>query len=213
MEKKISLAIVDDHEMFRSGLKLILHTKEDLELVIEAVNGKDFLDQLEYVVPDVVLLDLDMPVFNGYETAKRALDKCPDLKIIVLSMHSDQEYYYKMIEVGACGFILKNSGVEELFRAINEVAIGNNYFEQQLLKDIVLKINNKTTDTKLKLNQTEKEVLFLICKGYTIKEMSEKMFLSPKTIEKYRSALLHKTNTRNSAHLVMQAISDKLIEL
>ena len=210
---KIKLALVDDHEMFRSGIKLILSEKPEWEIVIEAVNGKEFLKQLKIIQPDVILMDISMPEMDGYTTSKYALKEFPDLKIIALSMLSDEAYYYKMIEAGVKGFVLKNSGVEELFRSIEEVSVGNNYFAQDLLKKIVLSINNNEVDNKLKLNDREKDVLSFICNGFTNKEISEKLFLSVKSIEKYRTSLLQKTNTRNSAHLVMHAILNKLIDL
>lgn len=213
MPEKLKIALVDDHEMFRSGVKLILTQHLDWEIVIEAVNGKGFLNQLKQYTPDIVLLDISMPELNGYETAKLALKEHPQLKIIILSMLSEEEYYYKMIEVGVKGFILKNSGVDELIRSIEEVNRGNSYFAQDLLKKIVLSINNNEINKRLKLNDREKEILHLICNGNTNKEISEKVFLSVKSIERYRTNLLQKTETRNTAHLVMYAIQNKLIEL
>lgn len=213
MKNKIKIALVDDHEMFRSGVKLILSEHKNWEIVIEAQNGKEFLNQLKIYTPDIVLLDISMPILNGYDTAKEALKTNPDLKIIVLSMLNEDEYYFKMIEVGVKGFVLKNSGVDELSRAIQEVADGNNYFAQDLLKKIILKLNNKSVDEKLQLKDKEKQVLKLICNGNTNKEISEKLFLSVKTIEKYRHVLIQKTETRNTAHLVMHAIKNKLIEI
>lgn len=210
--EKLKIALVDDHEMFRSGIKLILSEKKEWEIVIEAINGNDFLAQLKIFRPDIVLMDISMPELDGYNTSKIALKDFPDLKIIALSMLSDEEYYYKMIEAGVKGFVLKNSGIDELYRAIKEVSIGNNYFAQDLLRKIVLSLNNKELDNKLKLNDREKDVLHLICNGYTNKEISDKMCLSVKSIEKYRTSLLQKTQTRNSAHLVMHSILNKLIE-
>lgn len=210
--EKVKIALVDDHEMFRSGIKLILSEREDWEIAIEAVNGIDFLNQLQELVPDIVLMDISMPEMDGYQTVINALKHTPNLKIIVLSMLSDEEYYYKMIEAGVKGFVLKNSGVEELHRSIDEVAKGNNYFAQDLLKKIILSINNKQVEEKLKLSEREKEILVLICNGYKNKEIADKLFLSVKSIEKYRSSLLTKTDTRNSAHLVMYSILNKLIE-
>ena len=213
MGEKLKIAVVDDHEMFRSGIKLILAQNVQWSVVIEAVNGNDFIKQLNHVIPDVVLLDMSMPILDGYNTAKLALQKYPDLKIIVLTMHSEEQYYFQMIEAGVKAFILKKSGTEELFRAIEEVAKGNNYFDQELLKSIVLRFNRKEVDDSLNLNAREKEVLSYICNGYTNNEISQKLFLSCKTIEKYRTSLLQKTNTRNSAHLVMFAIQHRLIDL
>ena len=126
MGEILKIAVVDDHEMFRSGIKLILAQNVQWSVVIEAVNGNDFIKQLNHVIPDVVLLDMSMPILDGYNTAKLALQKYPDLKIIVLTMHSEEQYYFQMIEAGVKAFILKKSGTEELFRAIEEVAKGNN---------------------------------------------------------------------------------------
>ncbi len=207
----LSIAIVDDHEIFRSGLKLILSEKNNWNIVIEAVDGADFMEQLSVIVPDIVLLDIQMPKLDGYNTTKKALLDYPELKIIALSLFNEEEYYYKMIEAGVKGFLLKNSSIKELYRAIEEVAIGNNYFAQELLRKIVLKLNSANEDDKLKLSDKEKEILNLICNGFTNKEISEKLFLSIKSIEKYRTGLLHKTETRNTAQLVMHTITNKLI--
>lgn len=209
----LKIALVDDHTIFRSGLKMILEGQENYDIVIEADNGASFLEQLKYVVPDVVLLDISMPVLNGYEATLQAIKCHPDIKIIVLSMLSEDDYYYKMIKAGVKGFVLKNSDVDELLRAIKEVAKGNNYFTQDFLRKMVLKINNPKIDSKLKLTDKEKEVLQFICNGYTNKEISEKLFLSVKSIERYRNSLLQKTETRNTAQLVRNAILDRLIEL
>lgn len=213
MPEITKIALVDDHEIFRSGIKFILDQKPEWDVVIEAVDGKNFLDQLECLVPDLVLLDISMPKLNGFETAKQALKKYPQLKIIVLSMHSDRDYYQKMIELGVYGFIPKDSGVDELMRAIDEVIKGNNYFSQDLLKKIILTINNNTVDKQLSLTDKEKNVLDLICNGFTNQEIADKLFLSIKTIEKYRHGLIKKTNTRNSAQLVMFAIKNKLVRI
>lgn len=213
MENKLKIAIVDDHEMFRSGVKLILAQKDHWQVVIEAVNGEDFLQQLNSIIPDIVLLDISMPELNGYDTAIKALGKHPELKIIVLTMLNEEQYYVKMIEAGVKAFILKKSGASELFKAIEEVANGNSYFAQELLKDIVLFLNSKKVDDHLNLNENEKKVLYYICNGFTNKEISERLFLSAKSIEKYRTSLLQKTNTKNAAHLVMFAIQNKLIDL
>lgn len=213
MDERVKIALVDDHEMFRAGLKFIIDEKPEWEVVIEAVNGQNFLDQAELLTPEIVLLDISMPVLNGFDTAKLALEKFPGIKIIVLSMHSDQEYYQKMIEFGVMGFIPKDSGVDELIRAIEEVSKGNNYFSQDLLKKIILTINTNTVDKQLSLNEKEKKILTLICNGNTNQEIADLLFLSIKTIEKYRHGLIKKTNTRNTAQLVMYTIKNKLVNI
>lgn len=213
VKRKIKIAMVDDHAIFRSGLKMILSSESRYEVIIEADNGKSFLEQVKNLTPDIVLLDISMPVLNGHKTALQLKKEYPDIKILVLSMLGDENYYYKMIHAGANGFVLKNSDVEELTRAIDEVDKGNNYFSQDFLKKMVLKINNPEVDSKLKLNEKEKEVLQLICNGFTNKEISEKLCLSIKSIERYRHSLLQKTQTRNTAQLVRDAILHKLIDL
>ncbi|NOQ26460.1 MAG: response regulator [Bacteroidales bacterium] len=213
MKEKLKIAIVDDHEMFRSGIKMILSQKEDWEVVIEAVNGLSFLKKLEYILPDVILMDISMPELNGYDTTVSALQKYPDLKIIILTMFNEEHYYLKMIEAGVKGFIQKATGVNELFRSIEEVAKGNNYFAQDLLKSIVFKIKHKDFDDKIQLTDREKEVLHFICNGYTNKEISEKICLGIKSIEKYRHNLIKKSGANNSSHLVMLAIKNQLINL
>lgn len=212
-QQKISIALVDDHELFRAGIKLILSKRNDMEIVIEAPNGEEFLKQLDVLQPDIVLLDIAMPVLNGFETAKLALKKYPDIKIIILTMQNDEAYYLKMIELGVKGFILKKSGVNELLSAIQEVYQGNDYFSSELLTKLVLSLNNQNINNELNLNENEKQVLYYLCNGLVSKEIADKLYLSEKSIERYRSKLLQKTNTRNSAHLVMHALKNRLIEL
>lgn len=212
-QQKISIALVDDHELFRAGIKLILSKRNDMEIVIEAPNGEEFLKQLDVLQPDIVLLDIAMPVLNGFETAKLALKKYPDIKIIILTMQNDEAYYLKMIELGVKGFILKKSGVNELLSAIQEVYQGNDYFSSELLTKLVLSLNNQKINNELNLNENEKQVLYYLCNGLVSKEIADKLYLSEKSIERYRSKLLQKTNTRNSAHLVMHALKNRLIEL
>lgn len=212
-KEKIKIIIVDDHELFRDGVKIVVSQLEGFEILAEASDGKEFLDILNVLVPDIVIMDISMPRLNGCQATKLALEKYPDLKIIALSMYGEEEYYFKMIEAGAKAFILKKSGKHEVETAIMEVAKGNNYFSQDLLKKMVLKINNKEIDNRIHLTDREKEVLDLICNGLTNKEMGEKLFLSPKTIDRHRTSLLSKTNTKNTAQLVMFAIKHKLIEI
>jgi len=157
-----------------------------------------------------------MPVLNGIETTKLALEKYPDLKIIALSMHGDEEYYYKMIEAGVKGFLLKDGGIKEIERAIYAVHEGDSYFSHELLRRIITNINKPAKKEKEQaelLTKREIEVLHEICNGLTNDEIAEKLFISAQTVKGHRSSLLSKTNCRNSASLVMYAIKHKLIEL
>lgn len=208
---KIKVLIVDDHGIFRDGIKLVLSQTDDFEAIGEASNGKIFLEFINVSLPDIVLMDISMPIMDGITASKIALEKYPNLKIISLSMFGDEEYYFKMIEAGAKAVIFKKSGAEELLYALREVAKGNNYFSQELLKKLVFKISTPQNKEQLQISEREKDVLALICNGYTNKEIAEKLFISAKTVDRHRTSLLQKTETRNSAHLVMFAMQNKLI--
>jgi DNA-binding NarL/FixJ family response regulator len=213
MTNTLNIAIVDDHEMFRSGIKFILSENDNWNLLIEAKNGFDFIEQLDSKIPDLVLMDISMPIMNGFETTKKLFEIHPNTKVIVLSMHTDKEYYYEMITLGVHGFIPKDAHIEELTYGINEVANGKNYFSKDIMQNFAVTIQNVDSENKIQLNDKEKVILSLICNGNINKEIAEKLDLSTKTIEKYRNSLIKKTNTRNTAQLVMFAIKNKLINI
>ena len=217
MGKKIKIVIVDDHAIFRDGLKSVLSQIPDFIVIDEAETGKEFLDLLINTKPDIVLLDISMPEMDGIEATEKALLKYPDLKIITLSSYSDHVYYYKMIKAGVQGFVLKKSGREELQEAINTVYNGGNYFPQDILRNLLFKVSHTGVDSilnnEIRLSKRETEVLQLICQGFTNNEIAEKLFISPKTVDNHRTNLLSKTSTKNTAHLVMFAIKHHLIEV
>jgi DNA-binding NarL/FixJ family response regulator len=209
-QTKITVAIVDDHQLFRSGLQFILESEPDIEVIIEASNGKQFLSYLENFKPDVVLMDINMPEMDGMEASRRALEKYPDLHILVLSMYSDIDYYNTMIEIGVKGFILKDIENKELGNAIRKIHNGGNYFSQELLLRL---IKNKPDGTQIELTKREKEVLELICQGFSNQEISDKLYISQRTVERHRSSLLFKTNSKNSISLVIYSIKNNLIKI
>jgi len=209
-QSKITVAIVDDHQLFRSGLQFILGNEPDIDVIIEASNGKQFLSYLENLKPDVVLMDINMPEMDGMETSKRAILKYPDLHILVLSMYSDIDYYNTMIDIGVKGFILKDIENKELANAIRKIHNGGNYFSQELLLRL---IKNKPDENQIELTKREKEVLELICQGYSNQEISEKLYISQRTVERHRSSLLNKTNSKNSISLVIYSIKNNLVKI
>ena len=217
MEKVITIFIVDDHTIFRDGLKTLLSQINDFKIVGEAKNGLEFLNSLNEDLPDIILIDISMPEMDGPEAVTKALIKYPGLKFITLSSYSDHMYYYNMIKSGARGFVQKNADSKELEDAIRKVHAGENYFPQDILRNLIFKLgnnpNDSISDNAIKLSKREIEVLHLICKGNTNSEIAEKLFISPKTVDNHRTSLLSKTNTRNTAHLVMFAIQNKLIEI
>lgn len=208
--KKYKIIIVDDHQLFRNGLKFILNEMNDMQVTGEASNGKEFLELLEYELPDLILMDINMPVMNGVEATKHALEKHPGLNILILSMYGETEYYNTMIDLGVKGFILKDIDNKELRDAIEKIVSGGNYFSQELLLNL---IKNKSYDENITLTKREKEVLELICKGFSNQQISEKLFISQRTVERHRSSLLLKTDSKNSISLVVYAIKNKLVLL
>lgn len=217
MGEIINIGIVDDHAIFRDGLKSVLSQIEGFNILYEAETGLEFLKLLDSFSPDVILMDISMPEMDGIEATEKALNRYPTLKIITLSSYSDHIYYYKMIKAGVQGFVLKKSGKEELEKAIKDVYQGNNYFPQDMLRNLIFKMSNKGRETinqaEIILSKRETEVLQLICMGNTNSEIADKLHISPKTVDNHRTNLLQKTATKNAAHLVMFAIKHHLIEV
>jgi DNA-binding NarL/FixJ family response regulator len=213
--KEVKVILADDHNLFRNGLKLLLSGYDDIKVVSEASDGSELLSQLEYIQADVVLVDIEMPVMNGIEASRIALEKYPDLKIISLSMYGEEEYYYRMIDAGVKGFILKNSDITEVIKAINTVMQGGTYFSSEVLYNVVKNIKSvgKTPGNIASISEREKEVLEQICKGLSNQEIADALFISKRTVEKHRASLLSKTNTKNTAQLVMYAIENKLTDI
>jgi DNA-binding NarL/FixJ family response regulator len=202
----ISVYIVDDHQLFRQGLKLLLSNLDYIDNVYDAENGLQFTEDLKNNKVDIALLDIEMPEMNGIEAAKKAIEIHPGIKIIALSMYSDKNYYLSMIEAGACGFLLKNSSFQEVEKAIFDVYQGKSYISIEILNEILKhppKNNAPHPDT---LTNRETEVLLLICKGLTNNEISDRLMVSKRTIDKHRENLLLKTQSKNTANLVMYAI-------
>jgi DNA-binding NarL/FixJ family response regulator len=217
MKPEVKVCIVDDHEIFRDGLKFILSQIIGFNVVGESGNGKDFLELINHISPDIVLMDISMPEMDGIAASELAIKKFPNLKIIALSSYGDDLYYYKMVKAGVSGFVQKKSGKDELEKAINVVLSGENYFPPQLLQKIIIKLGQSGPESisnpDLNLSKREREILKLICQGYSNNEISEMLFISPKTVDNHRTNLLSKTSSRNSASLVMFAIKNNLIEL
>ena len=209
------IILVDDHPLYREGIKLLIELEQIGKVIAEAENGLEFLDLLKTHVPDMVIMDIDMPLLDGLQATQKALELHPEIKVLVLSMHGDNKYYNPLINAGAKGFVLKTAGKEELENAIRKVILGESYFSQELLLSVIhdLKVPNEKNkwELKLDLNNREKEMLQLLCKGLSINEIADKMYLSSKTIEGYRTKLLLKTETKNTLGLVLFAIKNKLV--
>lgn len=211
----MKILLVDDHTLFRNGLKMLLDTLPGYEVTGEASNGKEFLEMIRKSQYDIVFLDIEMPEINGIDAAKRAIEFNHDLKIITLSMYGDEEYYDQMIDAGAKGFLLKNTNLQEVKTAIDTVMNGGNYFSQELMQSLLR--NYKVTKEQQKnpeseLSEREIEILLLISEGLSNQEIGDKLFISKRTVEKHRANILDKTKCKNTAGLVMYAIKNQLIE-
>lgn len=214
-QPKRTVIIVDDHTLFRNGLRILLNTVEGYQVVGEAANGKLFLDLLEKGVPDLVLLDINMPVMDGIEAATIAQKSYPGLKIITLSMYGEEDYYYKMVNAGVKGFVLKNSDIKEVKTALDVVYDGGSFFSSELLKNLVnsLKSSTKSKEFHTELSERELEILILICQGFSNQEIADQLFISKRTVDKHRANILEKTESKNTAQLVVYAIKNRLVEL
>nr|WP_320023164.1 response regulator transcription factor [uncultured Draconibacterium sp.] len=214
MRNNLKIYIVDDHSLFREGLKFLLSNSEYISEIEEAENGRVFLRNLESFKPDVVLMDIEMPDMNGIEATKEALLQMPDLKIIALSMYSDENFYTEMIEAGAKGFLIKNSQFRDVEAAILEVFNGRNYFSPEILSSIVSSLNRKPEQPECNdLTKRELEILINICMGLSNAEIAEQLCISKRTVDKHRENILFKTQAKNTAELVVYAIKNGFFEV
>ena len=208
----VKIVLVDDHALFRNGLKGLISMREGYEVVAEAGDGGEFLDMLPTMEADVVFMDISMPNVGGEEATRKALSLYPDLKIVTLSMFGEESYYTRMVEAGAKGFLLKDSSIEEVFDAIDTVVAGGDYFSQRLLSSM----SNRLRGTELssgELSSREIEILLAICRGLSNQEIAEKLFISKRTVDAHRANILEKTGCKNTASLVVYAIRNQLVEL
>jgi len=212
--KKYSILLVDDHALFRGGLRLLLEQLEFISTVDEAGSGQEFLERLSSGIPDITFIDIEMPGMDGIQASREAIVLYPDLKIIALSMYGDEQYYTEMISAGARGFVLKNSSIQDIEAAIRNVIAGDNYFSQEILNRLIAGLGKKNKAPKnTDISEREQEVLYLICKGLSNQEIADKLYLSKRTVDKHRENLLLKTGARNTAGLVMFAVRNGIVDV
>ncbi len=214
-QSKRKVIIVDDHTLFRNGLRILLNNLENYHVVGEASNGKQFLDLIKTSTPDLVLMDISMPVMDGIEASTIAHELYPDLKIITLSMYGEEDYYYKMVNAGVKGFVLKNSDIKEVKAALDVVYDGGSFFSSELLQNLIssLKSAPKSKELHSELSEREMEILILICQGLSNQEIADKLFISKRTVDKHRANILEKSESKNTAQLVVYAIKNRFVEL
>ena len=214
---KIKIAIADDYKIFRDGLKVGLSADDNLEVILEADNGEDLLNALVTIKPDVILMDLKMPLLDGMEATKIVRKKYPAIKVLVVTMYEDDKFIIHLMENGANGYLLKNAEPDEIRKSIYAVHENGYYFNdlvnKALLKKLVLKNNFKPSFKQdIELSERELEVLKLICEEKTAAEIGKEIFLSPRSVEGIRQRLIEKVGVRNTAGLVMFATKNGLVD-
>lgn len=211
--QKVKVTLVDDHLLFRNGFRLLLDHLPEVEVVGEASDGEGFLSLLSGRHPDLVFLDISMPGMGGLVAAQKALSMCPGLRIIMLTMYSDESYYYQLADMGVKGFLLKSCDFREVEMAIHTVMGGQTYVSQELMMAIMNthKSGGPTLQEMVSLSDRESEILVEVCKGSSTPEIADRLCISPRTVEKHRSNILLKTGCKNTASLVGYAMKNKLI--
>ncbi|MFC4636510.1 response regulator [Dokdonia ponticola] len=221
MSDQIKIVLADDELLFRQGLRAILSREKEFDILFDATDGKDLMEQLREceVQPDVILTDLKMPELNGVEATKLIHKEFPDVKIIALTSYFSKPFIVNMISIGAVAYLAKNSSPKLMVKTIKEVYEKGFYYDNQVLKFIQEGLLNPS-EKKLKSNfdttyftKREREVLELICKQHTTNEIAEALFISPRTVEGHRNNLLLKTESKNIAGLVVYAIQHKIVDL
>lgn len=214
----INVMIADDHRLVIDGIKLMFSTEEDIACVGEASNGQELLDLLKVQPADVVLLDIDMPILNGLDTCKKLQKLYPDLRIIILSMLKEASLIKTLLKYGIKGFLLKNSGKEEIVDAIREVHDGKSSLNDEVSSILIQSLSNQKQKKNSRsnpfpqLSRREKQVLQLIVDEHITSEIAEKLFISPDTVESHRRRLLSKIGVRNTAGLVRACMEYGLLD-
>lgn len=218
INKKLKVIIVDDHPIFRDGFRVFLEQLAIIDEVECAENGFVFLEKMHNNHFDIAFLDISMPLKNGFDAAKEAMNLDPNLKIIAISSHDNIEYVDRMLACGAMAYILKDADKIEIEESISKVMMGSYFFSSKVLVNMSQRVHVKNTsdnfnDNSVQITEREKEVLILLCKGLNRKEISDKLFISERTVDKHRENLLSKTRTDNIVRLVIYAIRNKLVKI
>ena len=214
--KKIRVLVVDDHTLVRDGIRALLQLVADIEVVGEATNGKEALEKVEELTPDVVLMDLAMPIMGGLEATRRIRRQFPGTKVLALTQYDDSEYVVPIIEAGARGFVTKMAAFSELTSAIQAVYRGESFLSPSAAAALVQECQQKTDvegekDPYQQLTDREREVLKLVAEGHTAREIADMLVVSPKTVEWYKTSLMSKLNIHNRTDLIKFAIRRAII--
>lgn len=215
----IRILLADDHTILRAGLQKLLSEEKDLEIVGEACNGREAVQKVQELNPDIVLMDIGMPVMNGMEATKQIKKRNNDVKILVLTMHDNEEYLFQVLQAGASGYVLKKAADSDLVNAIHVVSRGDCFLYPSAAKMVVedyldkLKHGREPTSTYDTLTDREREILTLVAEGYTNREIAESLFISVKTVETHKANIMEKLNLHKRAELVRYAIRKGMLSV
>ncbi len=216
MNRKVSVAIADDHSLLRKALANLVNAYEGYMVMIEADNGKDLRTKIQQAgIPDIVMLDVNMPEMDGFETTQWLHKNYPQIKILALSMLSDERTIIKMFRLGAKGYLMKNTDPEELKKALDSLIDKNVYLSEYVSGKLVSGLH-QNADQQIKelvLNEREREFLRWTCSELSYKEIAEKMFVSPRTVDDYRQGLFAKLKVHSRVGLVMYAIKNGIVDI
>jgi DNA-binding NarL/FixJ family response regulator len=217
MEKLIHLALADDHKIFRDGVRMSMKNRDYIRILWEAEDGKDMMHKLTLKMPDVLIMDIKMPETDGVRALQLIRKEYEDLKVIILSMYDDKETITKMMEYGANAYLTKTTDADEIYKAILACMNDDFYFNDLVNAAVLLKLQNKKTVRKfypstLKFNEKELKILKLISEDKTTEEISEEVFLSPRTVETIRQNMKAKVGAKTIAGLLMYAMRNNLLE-
>lgn len=210
-----NLLIVDDHQLMIDGIKTTLEDVDGIHVINEAHNGHEVLDILQSTTDvHVILMDINMPEMDGLDCTKIVHKKYPEIKIIALSQYSEKRFVKQMLKHGASGYLLKDAGKQEILKAIERVLAGENYIQEELSKTLIGMVAEKSPNQGLfaELTSREKDILNMICKGYSSQEVADTLMISFHTVESHRSNMIGKTHSRNTAGLVRWAVENDLVD-
>lgn len=212
----IKIAIADDHALFRRGMASLLKTIADFEVVMEASNGKELIDQIPDYNPDLIIMDLKMPIMDGMQATEFIKQKWPKVKVIVISMLDEDQFVYKLMELGANGYLLKDTDTEEVELAIRTVIKEDYYYGPFLNKMMHRRFLDKSRkkegklDNKIQFTERELEIIQLVCDGLTTAQIADKVCLSARTVDGHRNSIMDKLGVKNTAGVVVYAVKNQL---
>ncbi len=215
---KIKCLLVDDHTLFRQGVRRLLESESDFEVVGEAADGGEAVEKARELRPDIVLMDIGMPGLSSFESARQIKKNRLETKILFLTMYEDEDYLVQCLEVGASGYVLKDTPAPQLLTAVKDVYKGGKYLSSQVLGKLVEDFRSRVRDTRMRpristLTPREREILKLLAEGNSVKEIAVLLGLSVKTVEAHKFNLMRKLDIHNKAQLVQYAIQKKIIRL